>query len=244
MRLTDSGTQLLPHVRAMREAALQISRIATGQNQEAEGTVRITSSDAMAVFTLPALVVAFRQLHPKVSIELVPSNDRANLTQREADIAIRHTRPEQPDLVAKRLPDIAVSLFAAPHYLKGLPPLSTVEDLAAANFIGYESAGLLIPQMQALGIPVTRDNFGVTTSAGATMYELARQGAGIAILPAAVAEGQFGLKRAWPALPDMAVSTWLVTHREVRTSRPIRLAFDFLAAELGKNRWSDLVPQA
>jgi len=113
MQLTDSGSELLSHVQSMADAAAQISRVATGQSQAIEGTVRITSSDAMAAYSLPPILVKLRQVHPGIKIELAPSNEMASLTQREADIAIRHVRPEQPDLIAKRLTDIDVALFAS-----------------------------------------------------------------------------------------------------------------------------------
>ena len=243
MELTDSGAQLLSHVREMSEAALQISRISTGSNQQIEGVVRISSSDAMATYTLPAISIAFQRLYPKVSIEIVPSNEATNLTLREADIAIRHSRPEQPDLIAKRLPDISVSLFASEAYLASLPAIKKLEDLSAASFIGYEQPERLIPQFNALGIPITKDNFAITTTSGTVMYELARKGAGVALLPTVIAEGQLGLRRVLPEAPVLPVPTWLVTHREIRTNRRIRLAFDHLVQELEKENWSSMVAE-
>lgn len=96
MRLTDAGTELLAHVRSMADAAPRISRVAAGQNQAIEGTVRITSSDAMAAYALPQCLIDLRNMHPGIMIELVPSNDVRDLTRRDADIEIRHVRPDQP----------------------------------------------------------------------------------------------------------------------------------------------------
>ena len=64
MVLTDAGAELLEPVRHMAEAANQVARIATGQNQSAEGTVSITSSDAMAIYALPQCIADLRQHHP------------------------------------------------------------------------------------------------------------------------------------------------------------------------------------
>lgn len=237
MQLTDSGLELLNHVRGMADAASQISRVAAGQNQSIEGTVRITSSDAMAAYGLPIYLISLRELHPGIHIELVPSNDMSDLTRRDADIAIRHMRPEQSDLIAKRLKDIEVALFASRPYLASLKD----GDLSQANFIGYGNAERLVPQVNAMGIPVTKDNFGFTTTNGITMYELVREGAGIGLLPTTTAEGKFGLKRAQPDGPTFPMETWLVTHREIHTNRRIRLTFDHLANELNKDNWGNLV---
>ena len=117
MRLTDAGTELLSYVQGMADAATQISRVAAGQSQAIEGSIRITSSDAMAAYALPPCLISLRQKHPGISVELVPSNEMSDLTRRDADIAIRHVRPEQPDLIARQLGDFRVGLFAASDYL-------------------------------------------------------------------------------------------------------------------------------
>ena len=76
------------------------------------------------------------------------------------------------------------------------------------------------------------------------MYELAREGAGIAFLPTVVAEGRLGLQRILPDAPVFRIETWLVTHREIQTSRRIRLTFDHLASELAKDGWSSLIARS
>jgi DNA-binding transcriptional LysR family regulator len=244
MRLTDAGTELLSHVRRMADAATQISRVATGQSQAIEGTVRVTSSDAMAAYALPPCLISLRKKHPGISVELVPSNEMSDLTRRDADIAIRHARPEQPDLIAKRITDIEISLFASETYLDGLGPVSQLSDFSDANFIGYQHPERLVPQITAMGIPVTKQNFGITTSNGSTMYELVREGAGIAFLPTIVAEGRLGLRRIRPDAPVFNMETWLVTHREIQTNRRIRLTFDHLAREVAQGGWSNLVARS
>lgn len=237
MQLTDAGMELLSHVRGMADAASQISRVATGQSQDIEGTVRITSSDAMAAYALPMHLMSLRQKYPGICVELVPSNEMSDLTRRDADIAIRHARPEQPDLVARRLKDIEVTLFASEAYLADIGD----SDLSTANFIGYGHPERLVPSINAMGIRVTKQNFVFTTNNGITMYELIREGAGIGLLPISVAEGKFGLKRVLPDGPSFEMETWLVTHREVQTNRRIRLTFDHLAHELTKDNWGSLV---
>ncbi len=232
MTLTEAGAELLAHVRGMAEAATQISRVATGQSQEIEGTVRITSSDAMAAYILPRCLIALRRAYPGISIELFPSNTVSDLTRRDADIAIRHVRPEQPDLVAKRLGDVKVALFASASYVASLPPITSPEDLAEAEFIGYEHRERLVPQLNALGIPVTAKNFGITTTSGSALYELARAGAGIALVARADADNQIGLLPVLPDMPRLQIPVWLVTHREIETSHRIRITFDHLAKEL------------
>lgn len=239
MQLTASGHELLVHVQQMAGAAAQISRVATGQNQTVEGTVRITSSDAMAAYILPRHVIDLRRRHPGIAIELMPSNALTDLTLRDADIAIRHVRPEQPDLVAKRLPDLVIGLLASQSYLDAFGPILGPPDTAHAQFIGFERRAQLVPQLKAMGLPVTEANFGITTNNGCSVYELTRGGAGIALLPVAMAGAPMGLVQVLPDLPPISVPTWLVTHREIRTSRRIRIVFDHLVEGLTRAGWTD-----
>lgn len=83
-----------------------------------------------------------------------------------------------------------------------------------ASFVGYQHPGRHVPQILAMGIPVTEKDFGISTSNGSAMYGLVRDGAGIAFLPTVVAEGRPGLQRIRPDAPT----------------------FDSLARELAKDR--------
>ena len=235
MTLTDAGAELLAPVRQMSHAAQQIARIATGQNQSVEGQVSITSSDAMAIFSLPAFVADLRAIHPGITIDLVPSNAVSDLTRREADIAIRHVAPNKPDLIARKVIDIEVGLFATPDYVASLGQLQALGDLSTASFIAYDTAERTIPQFAQMGIPLTPANFSVTTSNGAALLTLAQKGLGITLLPVTTASAIFGLTPLFPDIITAKVPTWLVTHREIHTSPRIRIVFDALAQFLRRN---------
>lgn len=230
--LTDTGTALFEQVQNMANAASQISQIAAGRNETVEGTIRITATDAMVCYVLPRCLKVLRETHPGVRVELIPSNASSDLTRHEADIAIRHVRPDQPDLIARRIGDFDVSLFASQEYLISLGNPNHPSDFANADFIGFEHAGRLVEQVNGLGVPVTRDNFAMVATSGVVLYELARQGLGIALLPKTVATAQFGLKEILPNLEQMQLPVWLVSHKDVQTKARIRLCFDLIAAAL------------
>ena len=128
------------------------------------------------------------------------------------------------------------------HALRRL--VASKAGFAAANFIGYGHPERLVPQINAMGIPVKKTNFGITTTNSSTMYELVREGAGIAFLPTIMAEGRLGLRRIRPDAPVFNMETWLVTHREIQTNRRIRITFDHLAKEIAQGGWSNLVARS
>jgi len=91
----------MDHVRAMGDAATRISLAASGRVQAIEGQVRITASDVMSAHVLPPVLKRLREVAPLLEIDLVATNDIRDLLRREADIAIRHVRPDQPELIAR-----------------------------------------------------------------------------------------------------------------------------------------------
>lgn len=229
LSLTQPGLELLDHFRAMGDAASRISLAASGQSQAIEGQVSITATNWTATYHLPAVLKQLREIAPAIEVHVVDSNELRDLTRREADIAIRHVRPEQPDLIAKKVGETSAHLYAAPEYLERLGRPETAGDLSDAAFIGVDNAERLLPVLNGLGLSLTRQNFKLITSSGTVILELVRQGLGISLLTKDIAALTPGLEPVLPALDPIPVPVWLVTHRELHTSRRIRLVFDLLA---------------
>src|SRR3954453_21537219 len=99
--LSETGRDLLDHVAAMGDAAGLVALAATGRSQGIVGEVRISASEIVAAWLLPAIIERIRAAHPEIDVRVVVSNRLSDLLRREADIAIRHVQPEQPDLVAR-----------------------------------------------------------------------------------------------------------------------------------------------
>ena len=230
LSLSQSGLQLLDHFRTMGEAAAQVSMAAQGQSQAIEGLVTITASDAVSAYWLPPLLKQLRALEPGIDIEVLAANDVRDLRRREADIAIRHVRPEQPELIAKLVRESTAHLFASKAYLDASGRPKTLEDLEGAAFIGFAPIDRLLAGLNALGLPIARRNFRLVTDNSAVVLEAVKQDLGIAIMPKEFAAMVEGLECILPqvALP---IPFWLVTHRELLTSRRIRAVFDLLAEE-------------
>ena len=230
--LTDAGLELVEHVRVMFGAATDISLTASGQSQTIKGHVKITSTNNMATFNLPPILKRLRAKAPEIEVELVTSNDVHDLKKREADIAIRHGRPEQPDLIAKLIGETSANFYASTEYLdrKGRP--DSPADLSTHDFIGFETATMLIPHYQQMGIIVTRDNFKIYSASGTVVIALAEQGLGIIMMFENELGQVKGMEKLLPDFPSIPIPIWLVTHRELHTSRRIRLVYDHLSVEL------------
>ncbi len=230
--LTQAGRDLLPTARQMRDAALEFSLAADGRSQAVTGTVSITATDFVASQTLPPLLSSLRSVAPSIEIEVISSNEVRDLTKREADISIRHARPEQPDLIAQQITEVRGYLYASPAYLDQVGRPKSLADLAGSDFIGFQSYAAMAPVLESFGLPFRREACRVIANSGAVISALAREGMGYTILTEPMAAHVGGLERALGDVFHVPVPVWLVTHRELHTARRIRIVFDHLATGL------------
>ena len=234
--LTPSGRELVEHVKAMYEAANKVSLTASGQSQTVEGSVKITASDVMATYTLMPALKKIRAAAPLLNIDIVASNDIQDIQRREADIAIRHVRPEQPDLIARLLQDATAQFSATRSYLdlKGRP--ESFKDLKKHDFIGFGEPTRIIGYLKEIGIELSESNFGLGSESGVVSWKMACEGLGIAIMSDDVAAQFPQMQRVLPDMEPIVFPIWLTTHRELHTSRRIRLVFDLLAEFLSERK--------
>ncbi len=235
--LTQSGVDLLDHVREMGEAATRISLAAAGHAQDIAGEVRISASDSTAAYLLPDVIARIRARAPAITLEIICSNTLSDLRRREADIAIRHVRPEEPDFIARKLSDGQGHLYAAPAYLARHGRPRTVDDLRDAQFIGVDQIDRMIPVLAQHGLDLTQANFPLRSANTVMCWEMVKRGLGIGIMSEPIAALTPGVEKIDPPgyLP-IPIPVWLTTHRELHTSRRIRIVFDMLAEFLSGAR--------
>lgn len=235
--LTETGQDLVEHVRAMNEAATRFALTAAGQTQTIDGIVRIAASEVFAAYLLPQIIEELRLQHPGMQIELVVSNATSDLRRREADVAIRHFRPQGDDFVARLVKEKSVAhLYAAPSYLERIGNPRTQEELAArGQVIAFDNLDRFKKGLQALGFPFGDESFAVRTDNHLVQWELAKRGVGMCMMMEEIGDREPLLVR---ALPDftagVAFPTWITSHRELKTSRRMRVVFDLLAERLAK----------
>jgi DNA-binding transcriptional LysR family regulator len=236
LTLTPSGLELLEHVRAMGAAASRVSLTSFGQSQSIEGTVCISASEIYAAILLPPIIAKLRAAEPVIRIEIVASSKPSDLRRREADIAIRNFRPTEPDLVARKIRDVPARLYATPAYLDRIGNPAVPYDLRDADFISLDKSGSFLKGLNRLGLNLTERNFPIFTEDYNVMWAMVKHGLGIGILDGNIGDAEPLLRRVLPKLEPLMFPIWLVAHRELNTSRRIRMVFDLLAAELGASR--------
>ena len=234
--LTPSGLELLDHVRAMGEAASRVALTAAGQSQSIEGVICIAASEIYAAMVLPRIIAKLRRAQPGLHVEVVASTRASDLKRREADIAIRNFQPTEPDLIAKKIRDVPARLYATPSYLERIGNPQVPADLRRADFVSIDRSGAFMHGLNRLGLGLTERNFPIVTENYLVMWELVKQGLGIGILDGDIGDAEPLVRRALPDFEPLIFPIWLVAHRELSTSRRVRVVFDLLAEELALPR--------
>lgn len=231
---TKAALALVDDARAMGAAAEALALKAQGRSEQLFGTVRITASVIVANLMLPPIIAALRQAEPSIQIEIVASDVNQNLLRRDADIAIRMADPTQNALIARKLGETPIGLFATRAYFDRRGRVASVADLHRHDLIGLDRSDFLIRGFAGFKIHLTREQFAVRTDDGILTWNLMRAGAGIGV-------GQVVLAKRHPELEQVdagfalgALPVWLVMSEEVRSNARIRRVADFLSAALGE----------
>ncbi|MDF1686866.1 MAG: LysR family transcriptional regulator [Parvibaculaceae bacterium] len=229
---TDAALALMPHAEAMEAAVAAFTRAASGEAQDARGTVRLTTSQIMGAEVLPPFITEFRQRHPHIDIELNLDDRQQDLLRRDADIALRMARPTQTALIARKVGVLKVKLYAHQDYLKNHTLPDTVEDLAHHTVIGYDANPRIFELLDQDGLGISRKTFSLRSDSELAQLALLRAGAGIGGAQMGIAErtrelvpilhNQFGF--------DMEM--WLAHHEDLKSSLRVRLLYNFLAEKL------------
>ncbi|MGB0631111.1 MAG: LysR substrate-binding domain-containing protein, partial [Alphaproteobacteria bacterium] len=128
-----------------------------------------------------------------------------------------------------RCPARPGNFHAAPAYIDRHGRPETVDDLAESVFVATGDVTSYLKAIQPVGLPVTRANMKYVSDSGIVAWEMVKQGLGMCIMTHEVAALTPEVEQVLPDFPPLPVPIWLVTHRELRTSRRIRAVFDLLA---------------
>ena len=231
LQATDLALAFRPHLTDMAAAAMAAARDATGAATGDGGVVRVAASDVIGIEVLPAILARFRDAHPGIDVELVLSNKNEDLTRRDADVAVRMSRPTQNSLVAKKVGELHLGFHATADYVarKGEP--TNFDELETHPLIGRDRDMHDMSDID-FGRPVTRDLFALRTDNDVAQYAALKAGFGIGVCQDSLARRD-GLV---PVMADQfgfSLGIWICMHETLRGSPRMRLMFDHLAKELG-----------
>ena len=210
--LSEAGRKLLATARPAIDRLGDVERVGAALKAgRAAPAIRISATEPIIAQVLaPALPKLLEQA--EVVVELLTATAVANFDRHECDIAVRLFRPTGDTLVARRMPDIALGLFAAPDYLAGRDPASLI--LGDERLLMISDSYGRIAEVEWVARHGFEDATIVKSSSSLGLLQAARAGTGIALAPCFLAQGLVAI----PAPPIPARQCWLVSHADTKHS--------------------------
>jgi DNA-binding transcriptional LysR family regulator len=225
--LTVAGRAFLDHAAKIETEFLNLTAALTQTGDCVEGTVRVGAPDGFGTLFLASRFTPLLDLHPRLSVQLVPLPRSFSLSKREADIAVTVERPIEGRLKVRKLTDYSLSLFASKAYLADAAPIRTKADLAQHRLISYVGDLLFAATLDftaELGLTAT-PQFQCASVLG--QMEAVESGLGIGLLHDFAMARCEGLVRVLPEI-ELRRSYWILTHAHVADSRSVRAVYDHI----------------
>lgn len=227
-RLTEAGRVLLPAVEAMESAVLGVEQAAPTAHEGPSGLVRVGATEGFGTLILAPHLARLTQKHPHLSIDLLALPRMLHLSRREADIVISLERPTRGSVVVSRLTDYRLYLYGQREYLARKPLVSTPEDLRHHAFVSYVDDLLFTKELQFLDALHKPERFAFRSTSITAQYEAVRAGAGLAVLPAFLADRDPVLSRVLPSHAEFTRTFWMSMPAEAKHLARMQATWGFL----------------
>lgn len=234
--LTNYGHRLMAMAETMESQVLAAQSEVGGQDLALSGAVRIGAPDGFTTYFLAPRISQLTARYPELEIQLVASPRLLSLSKREADIAISLNRPIEGRVVARKLTDYDLGLFASRSYIKTAAPIGAPEDLFDHPIIGYVDDLIFAPELNYLD-EVTKGLRARLQSSNLIAQMMATiAGRGVCVLPLFMTKRQPALVQVLPEVVSLRRSFWLAVNSDLRNLARMRMIADFLSAEVRKSR--------
>ncbi|MGH1487272.1 MAG: LysR family transcriptional regulator [Cellvibrionaceae bacterium] len=233
--LTESGHSIWPVAVDIENNLLALSLQVTGREDSLFGDVRITSADALVLGYLPKKLCQFSCQYPGIKVNLSSANDFADLSRREADIAIRPTIKPEGNMIGRKAAVMGFGLYASNSYIE-----STNVSLDSHRFEGhrlcnYDESLAHLKAAQWIKANMSLADTVVELSSTVVATNFAKSGMGLAVIPCFLAEREHDLKQVLYLGDEVKSDIWVLTHPDLRHSPKIRAALDFIFDEIKKD---------
>jgi DNA-binding transcriptional LysR family regulator len=230
--LTPHGERLVAAAETIESAALAASSDIGGADLALSGTVRVGAPDGFGTTFLSPRLTGLVERYPELEIQLVVMPRLLSLSKREADIAIGLAPPKEGKIVARKLTDYRLGLYASPAYLAGNEPVTSAEDLHHHAMVGYIDDLIFMPELDYFDEIAKGLRPKLQSSSLVAQREAVLAGAGIGVLPHFMAARRPDLVPVLPGVVELTRTFWLIVHAELKDVARVRATVDFLVREV------------
>lgn len=234
-QLTDAGLRLLPLAEQIETRCNQLYQDIAGKDARLGGTVRVATPEALGSQVIARRVAGFRQAHPDIEIELVAETRRMSLSKREADIAISFSRPESGRLIAWKLCDYRLRLYATRDYLAAHAPINAIEDLAGHDFVSYIDDLIEMPELRFFDNTIKNAHVVFRSTNVSAQFNAILDGIGLGLVHCFMTQQDDRLQVVLPQQVSVERTYWLLVHEDLRHVARVDAVCQFLTGILGHN---------
>jgi len=234
LRLTEEGQAVFEQAQHIKNSVVKIQRLLQGGEETASGTVRLSLPEGLGQEVIIPALDRFYQQYPDVKLIFNVSASTANITQGEADVAVRLFRPEEADLVIKYLSEMKLGLYASKSYQKNFGLPKQLKELRKHKVITYGDLLSILPENQWLLNHSAESLRIMSSDSTVARFKATVAGVGISLQPEVLARTSPDLVRLFRSVKLPAHKVWLVYHKDIRHMSRIRAVVDFLSACLGE----------
>lgn len=214
--LTERGQALFARAEAIESTALAAMGEVTGDSRSLSGQVRLSVAEGFATWVLAPALPEFHRTHPDIQLDIITASGFLNPSKREADIAVMLARPRSGRLVATKLSDYRLRLYAARTYLEAHGKPVRVEQLGRHALISYVPEFIYSPELDYLGEIGAGLEPKLRSTSINIQHRLIAGGTGIGVLPAFIGDRDPLLVPIMADEREIRRSFWQVTHADTR----------------------------
>ncbi|WP_347557787.1 LysR family transcriptional regulator [Robbsia sp. KACC 23696] len=225
--LTESGRKVLAFAASMEEDAFSIARLAQADQVPMQGKVTVSMPPVLATNFFAQQLRIFSERYPNIQLSVASQTHSVSLGRREADIAVRLFRPEEPGNVTRRIGTMPFAVYASRDY-------SAATDPATWGVIAYDAQFADMPHQKWLLAIAAKRRIVCELSDITTQHMAARTGVGVAGLPVFIGDNDPVLQRLPFDGEPFHREIWLVVHADLRHTPLIRTVIDFVSEAVGR----------
>lgn len=228
LSLTVAGRGIWETACQMEAAAHAVERHVLGEDARLQGPVRISVTEGMGAIWLTPHLMRFQRENPAITVEIVSDNAVVDLTRGGADIALRLTRPQQPELVGKRVGYLTLRLYASTVYTSVFGAPQNIAEVADHKIVDFSWIYASARGNRWRALAETHSNIAYRSNSSLAQLNAIVCGFGIGLLPSYVEDLYSTLEPILPYVVWPQQEIWLVSHQDTRGNARIRSALDYL----------------
>jgi len=232
-RLTEFGHEMLPFAEAVERSVHGFERQLRTLSTETAGVIRLTCPEPIVNRILQTgLLDRFHVRHPALRVQFVMSDKYIDLSQGEADVALRSGDTDDDELVGRKIGDSIWAVYASRPYIERHGQPANIEDLAKHALVGFDDT--MAKHRIAHWLRKVAPDAQMAARSGSVLGLISSVKAGIGIgpLPAPLGDAEPDLVRVLGPVAELSRIWRLLTTRELRRTPRVSAFFDFVVEEI------------